>query len=197
MNFRVSPEGSPTLASTTPVSEIASRYARALFALADEQGLLDDVARDLTQLQAAVTDSADLQRLVRSPVLGRDEQDRAMAGILEAMEVNDLTRRFVGLIAQNRRLFALSEMVRGYLDELASRRGEITAEVIAPKALSESQAAALRDCLQGKLGGKVTINTVVDPGMIGGLIVKVGSQMIDTSLRMQLNKMQIAMRGTS
>ena len=185
------------MASTTPVPEIARRYATALFDLADEQGLLDDIARDLTRLQAAVADSGDLQRLLRSPVLDRDQQGKAMAGILDAMGVNDLTRRFIGLIAQNRRLFALSDMVRGYLDELAWRRGEITAEVIAPRALSESQTAALRDTMQKKLGGRVTIDASIDPSMIGGLIVKVGSQMIDTSLRMQLNKMQLSMRGTS
>ncbi len=185
------------MASTTPVSEIANRYARALFDLADERSLLDTIARDLTRLLAAVADSADLQRLLRSPVLDRDEQAKAMAAILEAMDVNDLTRRFVGLIALNRRLFALTDMVRAYLDELARRRGEITAEITAPKPLSESQTAALRNALQAKLGGKVTIAALIDPAMIGGLIVKVGSQMVDTSLRTQLNKMQLAMRGTN
>lgn len=185
------------MASNTPVSEMASRYARALFDLADEKGLLDDVAGDLSRLVVMVGESTDLQRLLRSPVLGRDEQARAMAAILEAMDVNDLTRRFVGLIARNRRLFALTSMVRGYLGELARRRGEITAEVIAPRKLSDSQTTALRNALQGKLGGKVTIDASVDPSMIGGLIVKVGSQMVDTSLRTQLNKLQLAMRGTS
>ena len=185
------------MASTAPVSEIAIRYARALFDLADEQDLLDDIASDLAQLMAMVEQSSDLQRLLRSPILGRDEQGQAMAGILEAMEANELTRRFVGLIARNRRLFVLTDMIRGYLDELARRRGEITAEVTAPKELSESQTTALRDALQRKLGGTVTIDASIDPSMIGGLIVKVGSQMIDTSLRTQLNKMQLAMRGTS
>lgn len=184
------------MASTTPVSEIASRYARALFDLADERGLLDEIADDGSRLLAAVADSADLQRLLRSPVLNRDEQGKAMAGILDAMAVNDLTRNFVGLIAQNRRLFVLTEMIQGYLNELARRRGEITAEVTAPKALSESQMTALRQSLQSKLGGTVTIDASIDPAMIGGLIVKVGSQMVDTSLRMQLDKMQLAMRGT-
>jgi len=159
--------------------------------------LLDDIASDLSRLLSAIAESADLRRLLRSPVLNRDEQGKAMAGILDAMDVNDLTRRFVGLIAHNRRLFALTGIARGYLDELARRRGEITAEVSTPKALSESQTAALRDSLQRKLGGKITIDASVDPSMIGGLIVKVGSQMVDTSLRTQLNKMQLAMRGTS
>jgi F-type H+-transporting ATPase subunit delta len=197
LNFPAPLEGSQTLASTAPVSEIASRYARALFDLADEQDLLDDIASDLAQLMAMVEQSSDLQRLLRSPILGRDEQGQAMAGILEAMEANPLTRRFVGLIARNRRLFVLTDIIRGYLDELARRRGEITAEVTAPKALSESQTTALRDALQRKLGGTVTIDASIDPSMIGGLIVKIGSQMINTSLRTQLNKMQLAMRGTS
>ena len=185
------------MASSAPVSEVASRYARALFELADEQGLLDDIANDLARLVAMADESADFQRLLRSPVLNRDEQGKAMAALLDAMDVNDLTQRFVGLIIRNRRLFTLTDMVRGYLDELARRRGEITAEVTAPKALSESQTTALRDALQKKLGGKVTIAESIDPSMIGGLIVKVGSQMVDTSLRMQLNKMQLSMRGTS
>ncbi len=120
-----------------------------------------------------------------------------MAAILDAMEVNDLTKRFVGLIAQNRRLFALTDMIKGYLDELARRRGEVTAEVTAARSLSESQIAALQETLQRALGGKVSIDHAVDPALIGGMVVKVGSRMIDTSLRTQLNKMQIAMKGVS
>lgn len=183
------------MASNTAVSEIANRYATALFELADEQSLLDEVAGDLARLVAAIDDSEDLQRLVRSPVLNRGDQGKAMAAILEAMEVNDLTRRFVGLIAQNRRLFALTDMVKGFLDELARRRGEVTAEVTAARSLSESQVATLQETLQRTLGGKVSIAHAVDPALIGGMIVKVGSRMVDTSLRTQLNKMQIAMKG--
>ncbi len=185
------------MATNTAVSEIANRYATALFDLADEQGLLDNVANDLARLLAAIEDSPDMQRLVRSPVLNRDDQGKAMAAILGAMEVNDLTRRFVGLIAQNRRLFAMTEMVKGYLDELARRRGEVTAEVTAAKALSESQVTTLQESLQRALGGKVSVAHAVDPALIGGMIVKVGSRMVDTSLRTQLNKMQIAMKGAS
>ena len=173
----------------TPVSEIASRYAAALFDLADDQGSLDTVAGDLARLTAAVEDSTDLQRVLRSPVLDRNDQGRAIAAILEKMEVSELTRKFVGLIAKNRRLFALTELAR--------RRGEISAEVTAAKPLSDAQISALQDTLQKSLGGKVTVAPKVDPGLIGGLIVRVGSQMIDTSLRTQLNKMQLAMKGTS
>lgn len=185
------------MATNTAVSEIANRYANALFELADEQGQLDNVANDLARLLAAIDDSADLQRVVRSPVLNRDDQGNTMAAILGAMEVNDLTRRFVGLIAENRRLFALTEMVKGYLAELARRRGEVTAEVTAAKALSETQVNTLQDSLQRALGGKVSITHAVDPALIGGMVVKVGSRMVDTSLRTQLNKMQIAMKGAS
>ncbi len=191
------PGGAPQLASNTAVSEIANRYASALFELADEQSLLDNVADDLASLTAVIDDSQDLQRLVRSPVLNRAEQGKAMAAILDAMEVNDLTKRFVGLIAQNRRLFALTDMIKGYLDELARRRGEVTAEVTAARSLSESQIAALQETLQRALGGKVSIDHAVDPALIGGMVVKVGSRMVDTSLRTQLNKMQIAMKGVS
>lgn len=181
----------------TPVSEIAKRYANALFDLADEKGQLDAVAGDLARLIAAIEESTDLQRVLRSPVLDRNEQGKALAAILQAMEVSELTRNFVGLIAQNRRLFALTEMIDGFLAELARRRGEMTAEVTAAKTLSDAQIAALQDALQTALGGKVTVAPKVDPGLIGGLIVKVGSRMVDTSLRTQLNKMQLAMKGAS
>lgn len=181
----------------TPVSEMASRYAAALFDLADEQGLLDTVAGDLARLAAAVEGSTDLQRVLRSPVLDRNDQGNAIAAILEKMEVSDLTRKFVGLIAKNHRLFALTDMIEGFLAELARRRGEISAEVTAAKPLSDAQVSALQETLQKSLGGKVTVAPQVDPGLIGGLIVRVGSQMIDTSLRTQLNKLQLAMKGTS
>jgi len=185
------------LAANTAVSEIAKRYATALFELADEQSALDGVADDLARLSAAIDESPDLQRLVRSPVLNRTDQGKAMAAILGAMDVNDLTRRFVGLVAQNRRLFVLSDMVRSYLDELARRRGEMVAEVTAAKSLSDSQINALQESLQRALGGKISIAHAVDPALIGGMVVKVGSRMVDTSLRTQLNRMQIAMKGAS
>ena len=185
------------MSSMTPVSEIANRYANALFDLADEQGLLDTVAGDLARLLSAVDESTDLQRVLRSPVLDRNAQGNALNALLEAMEVSVLTRNFVGLIAQNRRLFALTAMIDGFLSELARRRGEITAEVTAAKPLTDAQVKALQDTLQNSIGGKVTVAPQVDPGLIGGLIVRVGSQMVDTSLRTQLNKMQLAMKGAS
>ena len=192
----VSP-GVPQLATNTAVSIIANRYATALFELADDQSRLDEVAADLTRLVSSIDVSQDLQRLVRSPILNRKDQGKAMTSVLEAMEVGELTKNFVGLIAQNRRLFALTDMVKGFLDELARRRGEATAEVTAARSLSESQVAALQESLQRSLGGKVSISHEVDPTLIGGMVVKVGSRMVDTSLRTQLNKIQIAMKGVS
>ena len=187
----------PQLATNTAVSIIANRYATALFELADDQSRLDEVAADLTRLVSSIDESQDLQRLVRSPILNRKDQGKAMTSVLEAMEVGELTKNFVGLIAQNRRLFALTDMVKGFLDELARRRGEVTAEVTAARSLSESQVAALQESLQRSLGGKVSISHEVDPTLIGGMVVKVGSRMVDTSLRTQLNKIQIAMKGVS
>ena len=192
----VSP-GVPQLATNTAVSIIANRYATALFELADDQSRLDEVAADLTRLVSSIDESQDLQRLVRSPILNRKDQGKAMTSVLEAMEVGELTKNFVGLIAQNRRLFALTDMVKGFLDELARRRGEVSAEVTAARSLSESQVAALQESLQRSLGGKVSISHEVDPTLIGGMVVKVGSRMVDTSLRTQLNKIQIAMKGVS
>ena len=192
----VSP-GVPQLATNTAVSIIANRYATALFELADDQSRLDEVAADLTRLVSSIDESQDLQRLVRSPILNRKDQGKAMTSVLEAMEVGDLTKNLVGLIAQNRRLFALTDMVKGFVDELARRRGEVTAEVTAARSLSESQVAALQESLQRSLGGKVSISHEVDPTLIGGMVVKVGSRMVDTSLRTQLNKIQIAMKGVS
>ncbi|MEC9152575.1 MAG: F0F1 ATP synthase subunit delta [Pseudomonadota bacterium] len=185
------------MATNTAVSIIANRYATALFELADDQSRLDEVAADLTRLVSSIDESQDLQRLVRSPILNRKDQGKAMTSVLEAMEVGELTKNFVGLIAQNRRLFALTDMVKGFLDELARRRGEVTAEVTAARSLSESQVAALQESLQRSLGGKVSISHEVDPTLIGGMVVKVGSRMVDTSLRTQLNKIQIAMKGVS
>jgi len=192
----VSP-GVPQLATNTAVSIIANRYATALFELADDQSRLDEVAADLTRLVSSIDESQDLQQLVRSPILNRKDQGKAMTSVLEAMEVGELTKNFVGLIAQNRRLFALTDMVKGFLDELARRRGEVTAEVTAARSLSESQVAALQETLQRSLGGKISISHEVDPTLIGGMVVKVGSRMVDTSLRTQLNKIQIAMKGVS
>lgn len=182
-------------AQDTGTAGLAARYAAALFDLADEARELDAVAADLRAIRALIADSADLRRLVRSPVLTREDQGRAMAAVLEKAGTSDLVRRFVGLVAGNRRLFALADMIEAYLSELARRRGEITASVTSAAPLSEAQSAALADALRRAVGGKVAVETHTDAGLIGGLIVKVGSRMVDSSLKSKLQRLQLVMKG--
>jgi len=174
---------------------LSGRYALALLELADEQKELDRVAEDLRGLKSLISDSEDFQRVLRSPLYSRDQQAKAVAEILGKSGVSDLTRRFVLVVTDNRRLFALVGIIDAYLAELSRRRGEITAEVTAARALSDQQQDALADALRSAAGSKVQISTKVDPGLIGGLVVKVGSRMIDGSLRTKLQRLQLAMKG--
>ncbi|MFN4088585.1 MAG: F0F1 ATP synthase subunit delta [Alphaproteobacteria bacterium] len=182
-------------AQSGPVSGIAGRYANALFDLADERKVLDDVAEDLRSTKRMLDESADLRKLVRSPVIKSDDQARALGAVLERAGVSQLTRNFVGVVARNRRLFALEAMIAGYLAILARRRGEVTAEVTAAKPLSDTQMASLQDSLRQVVGGKVSVDLTVDPAVLGGLVVKVGSRLFDSSIRTKLQRMQQAMRG--
>ncbi len=183
------------MAGKASESELTGRYAVALFDLADEGKALDAVAEDLMALRQALDGSEDMTRLVRSPVLDRDEQWKAMSALLDKMKANDLTKKFLGLVTANRRLFVLSGIIRAYLEKLASHRGEITADVVSAHPLTDSQVKALEDSLKKALGGKVALAPRVDPSILGGLIVKVGSRMIDSSLRTQLQKLKFAMKG--
>lgn len=177
------------------VSGLAGRYVAALFDLADEQKALDQVAGDLTALRALIDESADLRRLMGSPLYGRDQQVKAMGAVLAKAGVSELTRKFVLVVAQNRRLFALRGMIEGFLAELARRRGEITAKVTVARPLTAEQEKRLEETLRGAVGGKVRIDTKIDESLIGGLIVQVGSRMVDGSLKTKLQKLQNAMKG--
>ncbi len=177
------------------VSGLADRYAAALFDLADERKALDAVAGDLHSLRAMLRESADLRRLVRSPVLSREAQGKAVAALAETAQLSALTRNFLGLLAQNRRLFALSEMITGYLHRLAEARGEVTAHVVSAQELSPQQRDAVNEQLRKAVGRKVAVDIEVDPGLLGGLVVRVGSRMVDASLRSKLNRLQLAMKG--
>lgn len=181
--------------NTTSKDGLAERYALALYDLADEAKSLDAVAENLRGLKQLIEDSSDLQTLIRSPLFGRDEQAKAMQAILEKAEVDDLSRRFVLVITQNRRLFELPDIIDAYLAELAHRRGEISADVTAAVSLTKTQEKALLDTIAKSVGGKVQLNVKVDPGLLGGLIVKVGSRMIDTSIKSKLQRLQFAMKG--
>jgi F-type H+-transporting ATPase subunit delta len=174
---------------------LAARYAAALFELADTQKAIDRVAGDLSELKAMIGASEALRSLIRSPILSRDEQGRAIGALLQQAGASDLVRKFVGLVARNRRLFALPQMIDEFLAELARRRGEMRAEVTAAKPLSEQQQAALAEAIRRSVGGKVAVDVNVDPALIGGLVVKLGSRMVDSSLRTKLQRLQLAMKG--
>ena len=182
-------------AQTTEQGGLATRYAAALFELADSRKALDTVAADLGQLQKMIADSADLRSMMSSPILDRAEQVKAMTAIVKAAGFNDLTQKFAGLIAQNRRLFAMPAIIRAFLKLLADRRGEMTAEVTAARQLTSDQQAAVAEAIRKAVGSKVSIDLKVDPSLLGGLVVRVGSRMIDSSLKTKLQKLQLAMKG--
>lgn len=177
------------------VGGLAGRYALALYELADQKKLLDEVAADLAALRTAIDDSADLRGLIRSPVYGRDEQAKAIGAVLEKAGAQQIVRNFVGVVAENGRLFALPRMIDGFLAELRRRRGEVTAKVICARPLSAAQEKELAETLQKTAGGKVQIDTKIDPSLLGGLIVQVGSRMVDGSLKSKLERMKFAMKG--
>jgi F-type H+-transporting ATPase subunit delta len=181
----------------TGVTGIAGRYASALFDLADEERRLDEIAQDLAGLQAMIDGSEDLKRLIRSPVIPRADQERAITAVLERAGASGLTRKFVGLVARNRRLFVLEDMIAGYRALLAARRGQQTAVVTSAQPLSEAHRARLVDTLRRATGGDVALDTRVDPSLIGGLIIRLGSRMIDSSLRTKLQRLQLALKGAA
>jgi F-type H+-transporting ATPase subunit delta len=180
---------------TTGVSALAERYATALFDIADERRALDEVATDLRQLRAMLAASADLVRLVRSPVLSRQDQARAVAALVQHAELSPLVRDFLAVVARNRRLFAIPAMIDGFLAMLAARRGEVAAEVVAAQPLSETQLNALSEHLRRTVGRRVTVDARVDRRLIGGMIVKVGSRMVDASVESKLRRLQLAMKA--
>jgi F-type H+-transporting ATPase subunit delta len=189
-------EGSLTVASKTAgATGLGERYATALYELADEQKGLDTVAADLRTLRGLIDESAGLRRMIRSPVLSRAAQGKAIAALAEAAGLQPLVRNILGLLAKNRRLFVLPQVIQAFLAELASRRGEVTAHVVSAQPLSDAQRQSLDERLRRAVGGKVAIETRVDPSLLGGLIVKLGSRMVDASLSSKLQRLQLAMKG--
>jgi F-type H+-transporting ATPase subunit delta len=188
-------DGFPLASETTGVSGLAERYAAALFDLADERRTLDAVAGDLRQLREMLQASGDFLRLIRSPILSRDQQGKAVAALAEHAGLSPLVRDFLAVVGRNRRLFAVPAMIEAFLTKLAARRGEVTAQVTAARPLSEAQMAALSDELHRSTGSKVTVDVQVDPGLIGGLVVKLGSRMVDGSIKSRLQRLQLAMKS--
>ncbi|MBU6442921.1 MAG: F0F1 ATP synthase subunit delta [Alphaproteobacteria bacterium] len=174
---------------------LAGRYASAVFELAVETKAVETVEKDLAALKAMIAQSADLARLVRAPVFSRDEQKKGMDAILNRMEAAPLTRRFVLTLASKRRLFALADVIRAFEALVARRRGEVTAEVTSARPLTDAETTELKNVLKARLGREARLDARVDPGLLGGLVVRVGSRMIDSSLRTKLNGLRTAMRG--
>ncbi len=179
----------------TGASGLARRYATALFELAESRKMLDEVADDLARLRAMMEESADLRRLISSPVISREDQAGAMTALADAAGMSGLTRNFFGLVAINRRLFALGPMIDAYLALLAQSRGEVTAQITSAGKLTQKHLDAIADALKMAVGSEIAIDARVDPSLLGGLVVKVGSKMIDSSLRTKLQRLELAMKG--
>lgn len=173
---------------------MAGRYATALFELALEAKTLKQVEADLAGFVAMLDASEDLTRLVRSPVFSAEEQQRALAAVLKKAGIGGLTASFLGLVARNRRLFAVRDMAGAFRALLARHRGEVTAEVASAAKLSPAQVKALKAALKAAVGQDIQMSTEVDPALLGGLVVRLGSRMIDTSLRTRLNNLKFAMK---
>lgn len=171
------------------------RYATALFELASDDDSVDEVASDLDRFQALLDESDDLVRLVRSPVFGADEQIGALDAIFAAAEIGGLAANFIKLTASNRRLFAISDMISAYRALVASARGEVTAEVTSAEKLSDGQVSRLKAALKDAMGRDVQLAEKVDASILGGLIVRVGSRMVDNSLRTKLQNLKLSMKG--
>jgi F-type H+-transporting ATPase subunit delta len=190
-------DGFPLASEPTGVTGLAERYAAALFDLADERRTLDQVSADLRQLRAMVEASGDFRRLIRSPILSRDEQATAIGVLAERADFSPLVRDFLAVVARNRRLFAVPAMIERFLAKLAARRGEVNAQVTAARPLSEAQLAVLSEQLRRSIGSRVSVDVSVDPGLIGGMVVKVGSRMVDGSVKSKLQRLQLAMKSVA
>lgn len=182
---------------TSPTAGLPGRYATALYELAHDSGALDEVAGDLARLGALIGDSRDLRHLIASPLIPRAAQAKAMAAIVAQAKLGTLARRFVGVIAGNRRLAGLPAFIAAFEALLAQRRGELAAEVTSAVPLSQSQINAISASIPGATGRKVRLVLNVDPKLIGGLRVKIGSRLVDASIAAKLSRLQLAMKGTA
>ncbi len=176
---------------------MAGRYAAALFEIAKDDKQLAQVESDVKTFQGMLDSSEDLRRLVRSPVISAENQATALTALLAKAKISGLTANFLKLIARNRRLFATADMFKSFRALVARERGEVSADVVSAHPLSAEQMNALQDVLKAQVGKDVQINTRVDPNLLGGVVVKVGSRMIDSSLRTKLNNLKVAMKGSA
>jgi len=176
-------------------ASLAGRYALALFELARERKQLDAVGQSLAAVKAALAESGDLRALATSPLIGRDEAVRAVGAAAKAMKLDPLTADFLGVLARNRRLASLGDAIRAFNLLTARERGEITAEVTSAHPLDDAQVDALKTNLRARMGRDIAVDLSVDPAILGGLVVRIGSQMIDGSIATKLNTLAQTMKG--
>ena len=178
----------------TIVSGMAGRYAAALFDLAKSESAIDAVSQDLALVSDALAQSEDLRRLIKSPVFSAEDQTKAMGAVLDKLGVRGLTANFVRLVASNRRLFALDSMISGFRALVAADKGVTTAEVVVAEELTPARRDELAAALKDITGKTVDFDVKVDPKILGGLIVRLGSRMVDASLKTKLNSIKLAMK---
>nr|WP_210335074.1 F0F1 ATP synthase subunit delta [Mesorhizobium mediterraneum] len=180
--------------SSSPISGVAERYAGSLFELALQANSVAQVEADLNSFAAMLEGSADLTRLINSPVFSSEDQAKAIAAIADKAGITGLTGNFLRVVAQNRRLFAIPGMIKAFRQIAAEHRGETAAQVTSAHALTDAQQTELKAALKSVAGKDVAITVTVDPSLLGGLVVKIGSRQIDTSLKTKLNSLKLALK---
>lgn len=180
--------------SASPVTDVAKRYAGSLFDLALDAKSIAAVEKDLGRFEALIAGSPDLSRLITSPVFSADDQVKAISAIAAKAKITGLVANFLRVVARNRRLFAVPGMITAFRQIAARHRGEVAAEVTSAHALSAAQEKELKDTLKSVAGKDVSFKVAVDPSLLGGLIVKIGSRQIDTSLRTKLSSLKLSLK---
>lgn len=177
---------------------LAGRYAGALYDLTVEAKSTVAVAADLTAVKSLISENDDMAMLVSSPAYSRAEQSKAIQAVLTAAKANPLTVKFVGAVAENGRLFALPQIIQAFIDEVARRNGQVSAEVVSAVALDATRQKSVKETVSQIAGSKnISLSLRVDPSLIGGLVVRIGSRLIDTSLKTKLNRLEAAMKGVA
>lgn len=176
-------------------ASLAGRYATALFDLARESNKIETVEKSLGAVKAALAESGDFKALTASPLLSRADAGRGIAAVAKAMKLDPLTANFLGVLAENRRLAQVGDIIRAFGQLAAAYRGETTAQVTSAHPLTSAQVKELQSQLKARVGRNVSVDLTVDPAILGGLVVKIGSQMIDSSIRTRLNSLAHAMKG--
>lgn len=176
------------------ISGVAQRYAGSLYELAAEARSVEKVEGDLARFETLLAGSDDLKRLIESPVFSAEDQLRAIAVVADKAGISGLVGNFLRVVAQNRRLFAIPGMIRAFREIAAAERGEMVAEITSAHALTSAQQTELKTALKGVAGKNITLDLTVDPSLLGGLVVRIGSRQIDTSLRTKLNSLKLALK---